>query len=54
MVAVVKKMSVTELRASLSRLDKLLKKHGEIVLVRRGVPMVRILPPSGIPSRSKF
>ena len=42
-----KELNVREMRAVIGQLDKLVEEAGEIVVSRRGSPIVRILPISG-------
>ena len=39
-----KRLSVREVRAELTRLDKLLGKEGEVLITRRGKAIARLLP----------
>jgi antitoxin (DNA-binding transcriptional repressor) of toxin-antitoxin stability system len=49
-----KTMSITELRRSLSQLERLLKKTGEINVTRRGRLIAKLAPARGIPSLRTF
>jgi antitoxin (DNA-binding transcriptional repressor) of toxin-antitoxin stability system len=51
---ILKTMSITELRASLSHLERLLKKTGEINVTRRGRLIAKLAPARGMPSLAKF
>jgi len=42
-------MSITELRRSLSQIERLLKKSGEINVTRRGLLIAKLAPARGIP-----
>lgn len=42
-----KELNVREMRAVIGQLDKLVEEAGEIVVSRRGSPIVRILPIAG-------
>ena len=42
-----KKMNIREMRAILGRVDEVLGKEGEILLMRRGRPVARLLPARG-------
>ena len=43
-----KTLSIREMRAALTNLDKLLAKRGEVIITRRGRAVARVLPmPSG-------
>ena len=39
-----KKLSIREVRQSLSRLDQLLALEGEVMITRRGEPIARVIP----------
>jgi prevent-host-death family protein len=43
-----KQVSITELRASLAQLEKLLEKESEIIVTQRGRAVARIVPVRGI------
>jgi prevent-host-death family protein len=49
-----KTLSVTELRATLSRIKEVLDDAGEVIVTRKGRPIARILPMAGMPSLAKF
>jgi prevent-host-death family protein len=49
-----KTLSVTELRATLSRIEEVLNDAGEVIVTRRGRPIARILPMRGMPSLAEF
>ncbi len=53
----VKNLSVREIREALPKLEKLLAKHGELVITRRGRSIARLTPLQGKtewPSLAKF
>jgi prevent-host-death family protein len=41
-----KELNVREMRANIGRLDELVDEAGELVITRRGQPIVRVLPVS--------
>jgi prevent-host-death family protein len=43
-----KQMSITELRASISDLERIFQRESEIIVTRRGRPIARIVPLHGI------
>jgi len=49
-----KTLSITELRASLARLEGLFKHESEIIVTRGGRAIARIIPVRGMPSRAEL
>jgi antitoxin (DNA-binding transcriptional repressor) of toxin-antitoxin stability system len=51
-----RRMTIPEMRAALSRVEDLLREEGELVLTRRGEPIARVIPiqpaPKRLPSRA--
>jgi antitoxin (DNA-binding transcriptional repressor) of toxin-antitoxin stability system len=46
-----RRVSIREMRALLPRLDETLAQEGEMVIVRRGKPIARLLPAAARPER---
>jgi antitoxin (DNA-binding transcriptional repressor) of toxin-antitoxin stability system len=46
-----RELSIREMREKLSSLDQLVKKEGEILVTRRGIPIARLLPIYGSQTR---